>query len=32
MMESDYGYEIKNPTYEEVEEFFTKVDEGLGVV
>ena len=30
--ESDYGYEIKKPTYEEVEEFFTNVDEGLGVV
>ena len=30
--ESDYSYEIKKPTYEEVEEFFTNVDEGLGVV
>ena len=33
--ESDYptgNVEIKAPTYEEVEEFFTNVDEGVGVV
>ena len=30
--ESDYSYEIKKPTYEEVEEFFTNVDEGVGAV